>query len=81
MDQPDDAMDPEAEPPIEALATLVEEPPDDLPALVRSSIHRRLLAADAVDLSFNQILQVFLELLKIIFEGLRRGETGKDGQG
>jgi hypothetical protein len=74
-------MDQEIEPPIEALAGFLEEPPEDLPARVRGSINRRLLAADAVDLSFNQILQVFLELVKIIFEGLRSGESGKGGQG
>ena len=58
------------EAPIEELATLLEEAPEGLSGRVRASIQRRLLAADVAELSLSQVVQVFLEFIKVLFESI-----------
>lgn len=62
---------PADEEPISALATFVEDVPDTLRGRIQRSIQRRTFAGDVVDFSLNQFFQVFLEFLKVTFEGLR----------
>ncbi|MGI9626493.1 MAG: hypothetical protein ACR2QM_06635 [Longimicrobiales bacterium] len=69
---------PDDERPIAALATLVEDVPETLRGRIHRSIERRTLAGDVVELTFNQILQVFLEFLKVTFEGLRGRAPERD---
>lgn len=59
--------------PVEELATLFEAPPDGLHERVRSSIHRRLLAADVADMSLRHVIQAALEFVKMVFETLGSG--------
>lgn len=61
--------------PVEELATLFEPPPDGLHERVRSSIHRRLLAADVADLSFRHVVQAAIEFVKMVFEAIGSGRT------
>ena len=64
--------------PVEELATLFEVPPEGLHQRVRSSIHRRLLASDVADLSVRQVLEVFLEFVKMMFETIGGGRTQRE---
>ena len=77
MVEPDGGVGDEA--PITLLADFVEEPPETLRPRVRASIQRRLLASDLADLSLMQILNVFLEFLKLTLEMLTGGYR-KDGE-
>lgn len=66
---------------IEALATLREDVPPELRQRVQNSIHRRILTADLVDLSWFAPLAVVIEFLGAIFGRLTaasKGETGDD---
>lgn len=57
----------EETPPILGLATLAEDVPPDLADRVTSSIHRRLLAGDLIEVSWSQLIAVATELLKAVF--------------
>ena len=64
--------------PIHQLATFLEAPPAALRPRVRNSIQRRLLAGDLAELSLMQLVNVFMEFLRVTFGALNAPQ--QDGE-
>ena len=63
--------------PLAELQTLAESPAVGFLTRIRNRINRRLLAAEAVDLSFTAFFQTFLEYLQALIQAFSsRGREG-----
>ena len=66
-DPTDRQEDVDETPPILGLATLEEDVPPELSGRVVNSIHRRMLAGDLLDVTWNQLIAVVTEFLAAAF--------------